>query len=160
MKIERILFPTDFSDQSVAALDFASDLAASFGAKLHIVYVDDLTSLIAKSPYVYPSFLTVTDRTAVKAQLKSVLPTIANVAFVHHFMEGEPSAGICALAEKERIDLIVMSSHGRSGLSRLLLGSVAENVLRHAVCPVLIVKQSPTAQAGTGEEVAAGCSHT
>lgn len=145
MKIKRILFPTDFSDRSAAALDYASNLAASFGATLHIVYVDDLGDLVAQSAYVYPSFIAAADRSEMKAQLEGTKPTIPNVAYVHHFVEGEPTARICALAEKEQIDLIVMSSHGRVGLSRLAMGSAAESVLRHASCPVLIVKQ-PSAE--------------
>ena len=158
MKIERVLFPTDFSERSAEALGYASSLAASFGAVLHVVYVDDLTDLIAKSAYVYPSFLAVADRSEVKAQLRRIVPNIPGVAYLQHFIEGEPSAAICRLAESEHVDLIVMSSHGRSGLSRLLLGSVAESVLRHAPCPVLIVKQAPAKQAKKSPELVV-CSH-
>ena len=158
MKIERILFPTDFSEQSIAALEYASNLAASFGAILHIVYVNDLRDIVAKSAYTYPSFITAADRSAVKAELECIVPTIAGVVCEHHFVEGEPSARICALAESEHIDLIVMSSHGRTGLSRVMMGSVAENVLRHAACPVLIVRQPSTEQADTIKDAAA-CSH-
>jgi nucleotide-binding universal stress UspA family protein len=159
MKIKSILFATDLSDQSTAALDYASNLAASFAATLHIVYVDDLEDLVAKSAaYPYPSFLTSADRSQVKAELQGVTPTVASVTCVHHFVEGVPSARICALAEQEHVDLIVMSSHGRTGLSRLMLGSVAENVLRHALCPVLIVKQSSSALGNSTRDVPT-CSH-
>jgi universal stress protein A len=158
MKIHRILFPTDFSDRSVAALDYASNLAAWLSATLHIVYVDNLIDLAAKSPYSCPSFVASTDRNQVKAELEGIIPTIANVACIHHFLAGGPAAEICAMVEKERIDLIVMSSHGRTGLSRLLMGSVAENVLRNAACPVLIVKQTSTEPAGTNKDVAV-CIH-
>jgi universal stress protein A len=158
MKIDRILFPTDFSNRSVAALDYASNLAAWFSATLHIVYVDNLIDIVAKSPYSCPSFMASTDRSQVKAELEGIIPTIANVACVHHFLEGGPAAEICAMIEKERIDLIVMSSHGRTGLSRLLMGSVAECVLRNAACPVLIVKQPLTEPAGITKDVAA-CVH-
>src|SRR5450755_2930454 len=109
MKIDRVLFPTDFSDRSVAALDYASSLAAWFGAVLHIVYVDNLIDLVAKSPYTCPSFITSADRSEVKAELAGIIPTIANIACAHHFLEGEPAAEICTLVEKEHIDLIVMS---------------------------------------------------
>jgi nucleotide-binding universal stress UspA family protein len=156
MKIERILFPTDCSERSIAALDYASNLAMSFDAILHIVYVDDLRDIVAKSAYAYPSLITAVDRSEVKAALEGIVPTTAGVVYAHHFIEGEPSARICALAESEDIDLIVMSSHGRTGLLRLVMGSVAENVLRHATCPVLIIRQSSTKHANTLKSVATG----
>jgi nucleotide-binding universal stress UspA family protein len=145
MKMKNILVPTDFSDRSAAAVEYASELAATTGAKLHIVHVDDLVDFAAMSAaegvYVYDT----PERTqrALKARLAKVKPTKANVHFSHHFVQGVPSAQIVALADELPTDLIVMSSHGRSGLSRVLMGSVAENVLRHAKCPVLIVKQAP-----------------
>ena len=67
-------------------------------------------------------------------------------------VEGVPADEICTLAENENIDLIVMSSHGRTGLSRVLVGSVAEKVLRAAKCPVLIVKQPGNAEANVVTE--------
>jgi nucleotide-binding universal stress UspA family protein len=155
MKIERVLFPTDFSERSIAALEYASALAASFDAVLHILYVDDLRDLIAKSAYAYPSLITAADRSEVKAKLEEVVPTLVGVAYVHHFIEGEPSVQICALAKSAHIDLIVMSSHGRTGFARLVMGSIAENVVRNATCPVLIVRQPNTDQADTKLNVAA-----
>jgi nucleotide-binding universal stress UspA family protein len=63
------------------------------------------------------------------------------VAYEHHYLRGSPVVEILNFAEDENIDLIVMASHGRTGLSRLLMGSIAEGVMRKARCPVLIVKQ-------------------
>lgn len=150
MKLKNILVPTDFSDRSATAVQYASDLAATTGARLHIVHVDDLVDFAAMSAaegvYVYDT----PERTqrALKAKLAKVKPTRAKVPFSHHFIQGVPSAQIVALADELPAEMIVMSSHGRSGLSRVLMGSVAENVLRHAKCPVLIVKQA-AAQKGT-----------
>lgn len=126
--------------------------ASTYGAVLHIVHVDDLSDLIAVTApegYVYTPALGGTDRRELKAQLEKVKPTIANVAYEHHFLRGVPSAEIRALAERDHVELIVMSSHGRTGLSRLLMGSVAENVLRHAKCPVLVLKQPTVGHAAT-----------
>lgn len=142
MNIKRILFPTDLSDCSLAALHYASDLAASWSAELHILYVDDLRDLVAMAAYANPNFVASSARIELKEQLEAIKPTLAHVPPYYHYIEGVPADEICALAQNENIDLIVMSSHGRSGLSRVLAGSVAEKVLRRAKCPVLIVKQT------------------
>lgn len=161
MNVKKILFPTDFSEGNASALDYASSLAHTYGAVLHIVHVDDLSDLIAVTGpegYVYTPALGGADRRELKAQLEKVKPTIANVAYEHHFLRGVPSAEIRDLAESDHVDLIVMSSHGRTGLSRLLMGSVAENVLRHAKCPVLVVKQPAVGHEATATEDTA-CHH-
>ncbi len=159
MNINNILFPTDFSERNANALDYASSMATATGAMLHIVHVDDLSDLIAVAGpegYVYTKALEGPDRKELKAQLEKIKPTISSVAYKHHFLQGVPSAEIRALAESENIDLIVMSSHGRTGLSRLLMGSVAENVLRYAKCPVLILKQPEVGRDSQATEEAAG----
>ena len=135
MKIKRILFPTDLSDCSLAALDYASDLAASWAAELHILYVDDLRDLVAMAAYSCPSFVASSARIELKERLEAIKPALANVPCHYHYIEGVPADEICALAENENIDLIVMSSHGRTGLSRVLIGSVAEKVLRAGKVP-------------------------
>jgi universal stress protein A len=81
------------------------------------------------------------EQAAAEARLQKIVPTISSVKCQRHCLSGTPEAEIVAFAEEKRADLIVMASHGRTGLSRLLMGSVAEAVLRRATCPVLIVKQ-------------------
>ena len=76
-----------------------------------------------------------------RERLHSIRPLDPAVKFEHRMVDGLPSHGIIALAETEGIDLIVMSTHGHSGLKRLILGSVAESVIRDAPCPVLTLKQ-------------------
>jgi nucleotide-binding universal stress UspA family protein len=73
--------------------------------------------------------------------LRKVAPTIAGVKYEHHYLTGVPITAIVDFAADNHIDLIVMASHGRSGISRLVLGSIAEGVMRKAPCPVLVVKQ-------------------
>jgi nucleotide-binding universal stress UspA family protein len=145
MNFKHILVPTDFSERSTAALDYASNLAATTGARLDIVHVDDLMDFAAVSGAegAYIQDLPERNQRELKARLAQIQPTSATVKYSHHFVEGVPSAEIVALADELPAELIVMSSHGRTGLSRLLMGSVAENVLRHAKCPVLVVKQIP-----------------
>ncbi len=157
MNIKRILFPTDLSVCSLAALDYAAELAASFGAELHIFYVDDIRDLIAMAAYTAPSFVASCARIELKERLQAIKPTLANVRSVYHYIEGIPTDEICAVVDSEHIDLIVMSSHGRTGLARVFLGSVAELVLRKAKCPVLILKQ-PNPDRGTIATI--GAAHT
>src|SRR5689334_1357183 len=114
MTIHRVLFPTDFSNQSFEALDYASQLAASSHAELHFVYVDDLSHLTAVTPYCCQSFVPAVDRSELKGALNRLKPTVGGVAAVYHYVEGDPAAAICDLATAAGIDLIVMSSHGRT----------------------------------------------
>ncbi len=156
MDIHNILFPTDFSHYNGAALEFAARLAAESGAVLHIVHVDDMRDLNlamadAGYPYVLPD--ETEDRTEICERLVQVVPPVAEVMYQHHYLKGLPVTRIVDFAERENIDLIVMASHGRSGLVRLLMGSIAEGVLRRAPCPVLIVKQ-PANNAAPAEKPA------
>jgi nucleotide-binding universal stress UspA family protein len=143
MNIRSILFPTDFSDYNNAALEFASRLAAESNAKLHIAYVhepQDLNAALGEASY-YESPSSTDELSVARERLARVTPAASPVAFEHHFLIGSPASEIVALAKEKTADLIVMASHGRTGLSRLVLGSVAEGVMRKASCPVLIVKQ-------------------
>jgi nucleotide-binding universal stress UspA family protein len=74
------------------------------------------------------------------------VPKNKTVAYEHYYFKGSPVNEIVEFAERENVDLIVMASHGRTGLSRLLMGSIAEGVMRKAPCPVLIVRQPATEQ--------------
>jgi universal stress protein A len=143
MNTRKILCPTDFSQFTDAALSYASSLAAESGATLYIAHVAELhdpsAALGETIGYVPPWGMT--DQSEVRRQLEKVKPTLAYVAFERRYLEGDPAREIVAFAEREQIDLIVMGSHGRTGLPRLLMGSVAEGVVRRATCPVLIVKQ-------------------
>jgi nucleotide-binding universal stress UspA family protein len=73
--------------------------------------------------------------------LQAVVPTQPNVPYEHRLVTGDPAAEIVRVADDEHVDMIVLGSHGRSGLRRLLMGSVAEVVVRKAPCPVLTFKQ-------------------
>jgi nucleotide-binding universal stress UspA family protein len=144
MKIERILFPTDFSEYNNSALAYASALAAEADALLYIVHVDELhelTAAMGPEGYLMAAVVSQEGRAEVRERLENVLPTTKSIAFAHYYLTGSPATEILKLAEAENIDLIVMASHGRSGLPRLLMGSIAEAVMRKAPCPVLIVRQ-------------------
>jgi nucleotide-binding universal stress UspA family protein len=143
MKLKSILFPTDFSHYNDAALEYASTLAAEGNAKLHIVHVHDINDMnaaLGEAGFLYEESWTQED-TASRECLRKVVPTVAGVKYEHHYLTGVPCSAIVDFAADNHIDLIVMASHGRSGISRLVLGSIAEGVMRKAPCPVLIVKQ-------------------
>jgi nucleotide-binding universal stress UspA family protein len=143
MNIRRVLFPTDFSHYNDAALEFASTLAAEANARLDIVHVDemrDLNAAMADSGYPYVLPHEIQDRPVIRRTLAEVLPAIPDVQYQHHYLKGNAVSEIIEFANRENIDLIVMASHGRTGLLRLLMGSVAEGVMRKAPCPVLVVK--------------------
>jgi universal stress protein A len=148
MNVNKILCPTDFSPYTDAALKYASALAAESGATLYIAHVDELreaSAALGEAGLTYAATLSLEDRSEVHQRLEAVKPTNSRVVCEHRYLEGGPIHEIVAFAEREHVDLIVMGSHGRTGLSRLLMGSVAEGVARRAPCPVLIVKQPATA---------------
>jgi universal stress protein A len=144
LEVQRIVCPLDFSPESVAGLRCAAAIAAKFGAELLVVHViEPLPYPVEFGPL--PALLADAEPTLVK-QAREQLETLrskelADLPNVRCLTElGIPEHTICEVAKRERADLVVLSTHGRSGLSHLLLGSVAERVLRSANCPVLTVK--------------------
>jgi nucleotide-binding universal stress UspA family protein len=153
MNIKSILFPTDFSQYNDAALGLASTLAAEACAKLYIIHIHDsreLNAFAGEGSYLYASTIWEKEQREAEVYLREIVPLIPGVAYEHVFLTGNPVQEIVDFAETNGIELIVMSSHGRTGLPRLLMGSIAEGVMRKAPCPVLIVKQPP----GEAEPVA------
>lgn len=139
----QILFATDFSDISAAAGRTALEYARRFGARLHVLHVTWPGSDPVKPPLLEK----------LAAELGATVPVIAAVE------SGNPAARIVGYAERKGIDLIVIGTHGRTGMTRALLGSVAEGVVRTAPCPVLAVPMRPALVAGEGAEPAAGLPH-
>jgi nucleotide-binding universal stress UspA family protein len=143
----KILFPTDFSHTGDAALELATSLARERGATLLIVHVEEPPAAYGGGEMYYGMPDPATED--LWKMLEQVAPTDSQVAHEHRLITGDPSTAICRLAEEEDVELIVMGTHGRSGLMRLLMGSVAESVVRHAACPVLTMRQrrGPTSEA-------------
>jgi universal stress protein A len=146
MNAEKILYATDFSPASDAALSFASSLASDSGAVLHIVHVGvshaDAFATTAPYGYAISEDVELRERHDRESKLVHVLPSVAGVVCKHHNLEGNPAEEVLRFAEEEGVDLIVVGSHGRTGLSRMLMGSVAEEIVRRADCPVLVVKHA------------------
>lgn len=144
MNAAKILFPTDFSTHAQKALEMATALAKERGAKLMIVHVEEPPIAYGGGELYYG--IEQPDRQEIQRMLTEVLPTDPAVGYEHRLMMGNPATAIVHLAEKEHVDMIVMPTHGRSGLMRLLMGSVAEEVVRKAKCPVLTVRATAPAK--------------
>ena len=139
MNADKILFATDFSHASDAALAYASSLARDTGALLLIVHVEEPPLAYGAGEMYYEPIPT--EHPGLEETLHGVQPTLPEVRCEHHLLMGAPAQELVDLARREGVDLIVMGTHGRTGLSRLLMGSVAEEVVRRAACPVFTLKQ-------------------
>lgn len=139
----KILVPVDLSPVSQSVVDWAASMAKSRGACLVVLYVQEpvVDGLVGEVYLPVP----LEENPEMRRMLMALHPTDASVAHEHRIVIGAAAEQICRVAREEGVDLIVMGSHGRSGLSRLLLGSVAESVMRHASCPVLVIKEASIA---------------
>lgn len=136
-----ILVSTDFSELSKYAVTYAADLAATLGATLVLVHVYQMPPMLMPGPYGISAELAERIPREATELLEAAAKDAAH-AKVHVrtvLREGDPRDQIVAVAEAEKADLLVMGTHGRRGLSRALIGSVAEAALRTAPCPVLTV---------------------
>jgi nucleotide-binding universal stress UspA family protein len=139
MQLKKILFPTDFSPASDAGMTLATMLARDTGATLVILHVEEPPMADGGGELYYGVPEPNTD--ALQKMLTAVKPSDANVKFAHRMVTGDPATEIVRVANEEAADIIVVGTHGRTGLTRLLMGSVAEQVIRHAACPVLTFKE-------------------
>lgn len=151
---QRILVPTDGSGPMAEVLDAAAEVARRFGASIDVLCVVDTYA------DVYVSEIRVDFREALLSWGRQNLEEAAKrlkgregVRFAVHLREDHPAEGILRFARENRTDLIVMGTVGRRGIKRLLLGSVAEEVIRRAEAPVLAVRASAAAK---GKPAAAG----
>jgi universal stress protein A len=146
MQIRSILLPTDFSECGNYALSYAASLARSFGASILCVHViEPMVPTVGYSGMTEPlPIADITDQLENSAERE--LPKIAEreefagLEIEELIVHGEAASEIVRVAREHKVDLIVVSSHGRTGLGRILFGSTAEAVVRHAPCPVLVVK--------------------
>lgn len=138
MASEKILFPTDFSPAGDEALKLATSLARDKGAVLFIVHVEEPVAMYAAGEF--PEAIAEPPTDELLKQLEEVKPADPSVKVEHRLLKGDPAEALVQFADDENVDMIVMGTHGRTGFSRLLMGSVAEHVVRKANCPVLSYK--------------------
>jgi nucleotide-binding universal stress UspA family protein len=150
-RFNRILVPTDFSAPSDAALVTAKELAERLGASIHLLHVlEDPYSTAAYATEVYgylPPGIKESWQKDAEAHMATVLTPAERAQFsaTTTVIFGAPAQSIVEHAENNGIDLIVMGTHGRGGVAHLLLGSVAERVVRMARCPVLTIREAAAA---------------
>lgn len=156
LTFRKILVPIDFSDCSIAGLTFARALSKQFDSKLILLNAVPLQYAIASDEYArydYPLLLKQGEKAAEK-QMHDLIRKTAweGIAVQSSLQIGHAGEQICAHAESHGADLIVTSTHGRTGLRHILIGSTAEYVVRHASCPVLVVpsheRTTPAATTG------------
>ncbi|KPK85811.1 MAG: hypothetical protein AMJ81_02655 [Phycisphaerae bacterium SM23_33] len=144
-EIKKILYATDFSDLSVCALDYAVYLARVCSAELHCLHVvdDSYQYWVSLEATTIPPGPTVEELVAAaEKQLDGFLAerVPADLLATKAILRGRPFVEIIRHARGRNMDLIVMGTHGRTGLSHVLMGSVAEKVARKSPCPVLTVR--------------------
>lgn len=141
-----VLVPVDFSEHSVRAVSYAKDICSVYGAEMHLVHVFERPVhpeiYVGGSPIEFPGFA------SLQGSLREALEKIAreapgpDVPVTLHVLEGRALSAILEVASEAEANLIVIATHGLSGVAHALLGSVTERVVRRAACPVLTVKAS------------------
>ena len=145
IEIRSILAPTDFSDHAQTAVRYACALAEKFGARLHLLHV--LSDIIPAgpdpmlAPVLPPEYYRESEEASLAALKDLLKPEWGRPASVETSVGWGPPATIVVDEAKEKgVELIVIATHGRTGLSHVLLGSVAERIIREAPCPVLTIR--------------------
>ena len=147
--IKRILVPLDFSSNSRLALDYAYGLARKFDAALHLIHVCEVPSMFTGSMDAYAiAYTDWSQRLGEEAEreLEKLRPALAGVTVTTEVLFGNPARGIVAATATNAVDLIVMGTHGHGPLMHVVMGSVAERVVRTAECPVLTVRERKQAE--------------
>lgn len=134
---QRVLCPVDFSETSTLALLFAERLVRETGVELILLHAFDAPASYDAAGQYEPA------HPDIKRQFDELTPVHPEIKLDRIMHAGPAGEVICWLAQDRHCDLIVMGTHGRTGLRHLLLGSVAEYVLRHASCPVTTVRNPP-----------------
>lgn len=156
IEVKRVLFPTDFSECAAEAKDYACDLANRYGAEMHVIHavhnasleVPDFGMGLAFPGYVenLPHQRKELADAALAALHKLDFSELTSQNVKYEVDFGQPFLCVLDYADKHDIDLIVLGTHGRTGLSHVLLGSVAERIIQRAKCPVMTVRPAKMAQ--------------
>jgi len=138
-KIEKILAPTDLSELSCLGVSYALELARGWGASVTVYLVADAAELANYKARSLEGLIERHQQSLSQFLNEHFAELLASVEVAKKVELGTPASNIVAEAEKSGYDLIVMSTHGRTGIAHMLMGSVTEQVLRSATCPVFSV---------------------
>ncbi len=142
ISLKNVLYATDFSETSEAALPYAGAICRRFGSTLHVVHViSDASLLLMTGGVDYVSMGTIYEDAHTEAQekLQQIANRLDGIPLRSYVQHGQVWKNLDSIIAEIGVDLLVVGTHGRTGLGKLLLGSVAEDILRHAGCPVLTV---------------------
>lgn len=154
VEVRTILAPTDFSRHAEGAVRYACGLAHRLGSALHLLHVlPDVIVPVGPDPAlvasVPPEYYSETESQAREALARVIHADWDQPRSVENSVRwGDPVEEIVAFAKDEAVDLIVIATHGRTGLSHVLLGSVAERIIREAPCPVLTIRDRASTGSG------------
>ncbi len=143
--IRNILAPTDFSPHAEVGLRYACSLAEKFGARLHVLHILSEVVPVGPDPMIAPvlppDYYTESEAQSQEALKDVIKPEWGKPAAIETVVKwGSPVEVVLEYARNSPIDLIVIATHGRTGLSHFLLGSVAERIVREGPCPVLTIR--------------------
>lgn len=142
INLKKVLVPTDFSEHGAKAVLYGAELAAKFGGELHLFHVVEPTPIMygEGGGYFSPETADEIEKAAVRQISELTVNAGDGVEVLRKVVLGHPFVEIVRYAKDENIDLLVMGTHGRGAIAHMLLGSVAEKVVRKASCPVLVVR--------------------
>ena len=145
VRMEKILFPTDFSDFSSYAASFAVSFACDYGAKLHVLHVVDTLidfyETLSETPPGEELDSKIIEMAAEELKAASSPEQFTRLDHESICIKGKPFVEIVRFARDKEMDMIVMGTHGRSAIEHALIGSTAERVVREARCPVFTVRK-------------------
>jgi len=153
ISIENVLFATDFSKYSNDALPYALSIARKYGAKLIALHVIESTTLGNAIPTVEVQAIAAQALREATEEMKGLESRLKDVPHETMIRRGDISEEIASIIDSRQIDLIVVGTHGRTGVSRLVVGSVAEKIFRQATCPVLTVGPDVSGEPGSIADV-------
>ena len=142
ISLKRVLIPVDFSEHSAKSVNYGAELASMFGADLHVIHVVE-TPLIMYGEggaYVPPDTVEDLEAAAVAELDRLEIDAQGDAPVTRKVIQGHPFVEIVRYAKDNDVDLLVVGTHGRGAIAHMLLGSVAEKVVRKAPCPVLVVR--------------------
>ena len=143
--VRKICVPTDFSEHADHALAYGLSIASRYGCEVHVLHVaedaEDVAEAKALAESTSPVFVTdFLEKLEAEAEAAELEAKLGDVGIVRAFRAGTPADEICRYVDEQGIDLVVIGTHGRTGLERLMMGSVAESLVRKCPCPVLSVR--------------------
>ena len=159
VSIKNVLYATDFSATSESAFPYASAICRRFGSTLHIAHVlSDANIYLMTGGIDYVTVGAIYDDAYLLAQEKveQLSARLGSIPYRSYIRHGSVCTNLKEIVAEKAIDLIVVGTHGRTGMGKLLLGSVAENILRHATCPVLTVGPNVRGRARLPEMITQG----